>query len=86
MTTEQKPRASRRKKIEPDLKEIAAEVEAQESAKPEPPDAVVVVKHRQEDGSVQTAIQVLGNVEVTEVQTLLELAVRGWREQIGLAS
>ncbi len=47
-------------------------------------DAVIVVKTKQDDGTISTEVMVNGNVELTEVQTLLELAVRGWRKRIGL--
>lgn len=47
-------------------------------------DAVIVVKTKQDDGSINTEIMIQGEVELTEVQTILELAVRGWRKRIGL--
>ncbi len=47
------------------------------------PDAVVIFKRTDEEGNVTTAIQALGNVQVTEVQTLIELGLRGFRESLG---
>lgn len=47
-------------------------------------DAVVVIKQTAEDGSISTDVVLQGEVKATEVQTILELAVRGWRQRIGL--
>lgn len=55
--------------------------EEQEAAVPA---AVIVLKTIDEDGSIRTDIVMQGDVQATEVQTLLELAVRGWRQRIGL--
>lgn len=53
---------------------------------PEAPevDAVIVVRTKQPDGSISTEVMVQGSIELDQVQTLLELAVRGWRKRIGL--
>lgn len=63
-----------------EVKELAKEVEAAE----EELDAVVVVKEKRPDGGINTKVLLNGSIEATEVQTLLELAVLGWRDQIGL--
>lgn len=49
-----------------------------------PVSAVVVVKTVDAEGNISTEIVLQGEVQATEVQTLLELAVRGWRQRIGL--
>ena len=51
---------------------------------PEPLNAVVVVKTTDDEGNIGTEVVMNGNVLPTEVQTLLELAVKGWRQRIGL--
>lgn len=62
-------------------------VEPQEEATPEVPEepaaGVFVAKVYTERG-IQTQVLLQGKIEATEVQTLLELAINGWREQIGL--
>ena len=52
---------------------------------PDPVDAVIVVKKLGPQGDIQTEVILNGKVQATEVQTLLELGLRGWRKQIGLA-
>lgn len=47
-------------------------------------DAVIVVKETNPDGGIATKVLMNGSIQATEVQTLLELAVLGWRDQIGL--
>lgn len=47
--------------------------------------AVVVHATRAEDGGVSTHVEVVGDVRVTEVDTLLALARKGWRERIGIS-
>jgi hypothetical protein len=49
------------------------------------PDAVVIVKIVDEHGNIKTGIQTLGNVQITEVATLLELGLRGFRAELGLS-
>lgn len=52
----------------------------------EPPiDAVIVRKVIDQTGAISTEIILNGKVQPTEVQTLLELGVKGWRKQIGLS-
>jgi len=61
--------------------------EVAEAVQPDPaeaPDAVLVVKVVSDDGSISTHVQALGNIQATEVQTILELGIAGWRRQIGL--
>jgi hypothetical protein len=62
---------SRAKKEEPE-----AEVEQ--------PDAIVITKIATEDGGVTTDVTAIGGVQVTEVQTLIELGLARWRAKIGL--
>lgn len=50
----------------------------------EPLNAVVVVKTVDDEGNIGTEVVMNGNIQATEVQTLLELAVKGWRQRIGL--
>jgi hypothetical protein len=49
-----------------------------------PLDGVFVTKVVDEHGNIGTDVMINGTVQATEVQTLLELAVRGWRKRIGL--
>ena len=46
----------------------------------------VVVLKTKTDGVISTEIQIVGEVEPTEVQTLLELGVLAWRKRIGLSN
>lgn len=64
-----------------ELKEAAGDVQVTPQ---EEFDAVIVVKEATPDGGISTKVLTNGNVQATEVQTLLELAVLGWRDQIGL--
>lgn len=63
------------------------EPDAPVEAAPEetPTNGVIVVKITDEQGNVMTDTQPIGNVQATEVQTLLELGVGAWRRKIGLA-
>lgn len=57
----------------------------EEPQKPQKPlDGVFVAKVVDEHGNIGTEVMMNGEVQATEVQTLLELAVRGWRKRIGL--
>lgn len=49
-----------------------------------PPNGVLVLKITDEQGNISTDAQPVGNVLPTEVQTLLELGINGWRQKIGL--
>jgi hypothetical protein len=73
MTETKKPPAkrSRAKKEEPE-------------ATVEQPDAIVITKIATEDGGVTTDVTAIGGVQVTEVQTLIELGLARWRAKIGL--
>ncbi len=57
------------------------EVRPEEEAPSAP--LIVVFKHKADDGTISTEVSLQG-VEPTEVQTLLELAIIGWRQRIGL--
>lgn len=78
--------APRKKKTEdtPTAAEVNKAVEDVQSVSEEDFDAVIVVKEISPDGAINTKVLTNGNVQATEVQTLLELAVLGWRDQIGL--
>jgi hypothetical protein len=51
---------------------------------PKDPDAVVIVKITDDRGNVSTAVQTLGDLQATEVQTIIEIGLKGWRDQLGL--
>lgn len=57
-----------------------AEEAARNNGDATPPDAVVVLVMRDENGGAHTAITTQGDVRVTEVETLLRLALNGFRE------
>lgn len=70
--------ATRSKKEEPiEPSEDAPEGDA-------PPDGVLVLVERQENGGITTDAQPLGDVRIAEVETILELGRQGWRSKIGL--
>ncbi len=48
-------------------------------------DVVLVIKRVAENGSISAEVVTNGNVLATEVQTLIELGLKNWREQIGLS-
>jgi len=57
----------------------------QDIPEPEAPlDAVVVVKSVDDNGTISTDVVINGNVQATEVATLLEMALPSWRKKIGL--
>jgi hypothetical protein len=47
-------------------------------------DAVIVIREFNEGGAVGTKIVLNGDIKATEVQTILELGIAGWRRQIGV--
>lgn len=47
-------------------------------------DGVVVIKVTDDEGNINTQIQPLGKVQVTEIETLLGLGLNGWRAKLGL--
>lgn len=49
------------------------------------PDGVFIVVNRDENGGVGTGIQTVGDVKVTEIQTIIELALKAFRNDVGLA-
>jgi hypothetical protein len=68
-----------------------------ESEAPAPPElsedstevlnGVFVIKRTSEQtGEISTEVMLNGAIQPTEVQTLLELAVKSWRRQIGLSN
>jgi hypothetical protein len=60
---------------------------APKTPKPEPEaptNAVVIVKIVNDAGDIGTDVQPIGDVLVTEVQTLIDLARASWRAKIGL--
>lgn len=75
-TTARKPKAP--------LEEAAEAVTETPQEQPSP-DGVFVVVNRAEGGGVGTSIQTIGDVKVTEVQTILELALKAFRSEAGLA-
>lgn len=46
---------------------------------------VLVIRKIDDEGNVSVAAVPIGDVTSTEVQTILELGLREWRERIGLA-
>lgn len=67
-----------RKPVEPETPEQTDEDAPQEL------DAVVVTKVKDAEGNITTEVSLLGDVLATEVQTLLELGIKGWRKANGL--
>lgn len=67
--------------------EVAAPTGEEATVEPptsEQPDAVLILKKIDSDGSINTQAVPLGNVQATEVQTLIELGLQSWRKSIGL--
>lgn len=62
-------------------KQPAVETEAAEE---KPLNGVLVARVVGEDGSIFTDIQPVGDVQLTEIQTILELGLKAFREKIGL--
>jgi hypothetical protein len=58
---------------------------AEEAPAEEQPNAVLIVRSRDEDGNVGTNVAILGDVQPTEVQTIIELGLAGWRQGLGLS-
>jgi hypothetical protein len=46
--------------------------------------AVIVVKTIDEQGNLRTQVQTSGSVQITEVQFLLEAAIKDFRKAVGL--
>ncbi len=59
----------------PDLEETTPET---------PLDAVIIVKRLNDDGTIATDVLTNGSVLATEVQTLIEMGLKAWRQKIGL--
>ena len=66
--------------IEPQI-----EIDPEATVAPEEEINAVIIHKVIEGTQVKTVVQSIGNVQVTEVQTLLELGVKAWRSQIGLS-
>lgn len=56
------------------------EIEAEDK----PLDAVIVVKQIEPDGSLTTNVLTNGNVQQTEIETLLGLGLKAWRAHLGV--
>lgn len=56
-----------------------------EKKEEKPLDAVIITKMVDEQGNISVTVQPNGDVRVTEVQTLLDLATPSWRDKIGLS-
>jgi hypothetical protein len=79
-------KSSTRSKPQPEAA-ISPEAAVEQPEGPEvdqPLDAVIVVKTVSEDGTLGVKVVPNGSVQVTEVQTLLEIGLKNFREQIGL--
>lgn len=48
------------------------------------PNAVIVHRMVDEQGNIQTEVAPVGDVQVTEIQTILELGIKRFRQQAGL--
>lgn len=81
---------------EPTTEELRALVEKLKASKPEqaesngtaeeqPVDGIFIPVGYDPEGNVHTDVILNGNVKVTEVQTIMEVALRGFRSRIGLS-
>lgn len=77
------PRAAKKDEEQP-LKAVEDLPEAENEATEKAPDAVIIMKTVGPDGSINTDVAPLGDVQATEVQTLIELGLQSWRKKIGL--
>lgn len=70
-----------------DQKQSRAKQAAKEIAAPpeedQPLDAVIIVKELV-DGETRTKVVVNGSVQITEVETLLKLGLKGFQAEMGL--
>jgi hypothetical protein len=48
------------------------------------PNAVLIQRNTDADGNIGVVVQTLGDVKLTEVQTVIELGLARFREQVGL--
>lgn len=81
--------AAKKKAVEKEPEVLEGEaVEVEDApvnaADEQPLNAVIVVKIEDENGNIGTNVIPNGDVRPTEIQTLLELAINSWREQIGV--
>jgi hypothetical protein len=71
--------------VSDNVKKSAGNARALEPAEEEQvANGVFVVRVEQPDGSVTTDVTPQGNVKVTEIETILGLALNGWRAKVGL--
>lgn len=78
-----KPRRGRKPKSESPPVNTPENAEAAPE-QPQIPNAVLVVKAQDENGNIAVDVQTIGNVQPTEVLTLLEIAGPSFRQKIGL--
>lgn len=64
---------------------IEATAEAIVADEPSQPNGVLVLAERNEDGNYKVDVQVLGDIRVTEAETLLGVARNVIRERLGIA-
>lgn len=55
-----------------------------EAAEEKPLNGVLVARVVSDDGSIYTDIQPVGDVQLTEIQTILELGLQAFRAKLGL--
>jgi hypothetical protein len=48
------------------------------------PNAVIIHKIQSDDGSLNTAVEVIGDVRITEAETLMQLGLIGLRQRLGI--
>lgn len=64
--------------------DLPTSVEEGKDAAQETPNGVLVTKIVDADGRLSTSLQVLGDVQITEAQFLLELGIKEFRQALGL--
>ncbi len=57
---------------------------AEAPPEPQQPNALLVIREIDEKGKIDTSIMVLGDVKVTEAETILGLALKNLRVELGL--
>lgn len=71
-------------KRSPRSKKPAPEKAAPPTPEAKPSDSVLVLVTRSDDGSVEAVPQIVGDVRLTEVESILKLALQNWRTRAGL--
>lgn len=66
------------------VEDIKAGKATENGTEDQPVDGVFIPVMYDEHGNVGTDVVLNGNVRVTEIQTILELAIKGYRQRIGL--